>query len=157
MWDPVLTELREHPGRPACVNLRTVLTTPLMVGLARAIYSDAAGRDPAELLDTDRFGSQYALEDHLLGSFIPTRLPRPARRRAGIPSGSGAGWATLPGTSTGSAPRDLAWWQLGSAMRRCVAPCWSSGWCAGLAVGLRQRLLMWLRWARRTGRTATRS
>ena len=72
MWDPVLDELRDHPERPGSVNLRAVLTTPLMVGLARAIYSDPAGHDPSVLLDTDRFGSQYELEDHLLGSFIPT-------------------------------------------------------------------------------------
>ena len=83
-----------------------------MVGLARAIYSDNAGGDPSELLDADRFGSQYALEDHLLGSFIPTvyrdRHPRwdPERVRNWL--GYLAGHLDRLGT------HDLAWWQLGS-------------------------------------------
>jgi len=90
------------PARPAGVNLRAVLTTPLMVGLARAIYSDPAGRDPAELLETDRFASQYDLEDHLLGSFIPRSTP--TSTRAGIPSACAVGSGTLRSTWTGSTP-----------------------------------------------------
>jgi transcriptional regulator with XRE-family HTH domain len=115
-WDPVLAELRDHPERPASVNLRAVLTTPLMVGLARAIYSDPAGRDPSVLLDTDRFGSQYELEDHLLGSFIPTVYRDhhsrwdPTRVR---------GWLSyLAGHLDRLGTHDLAWWQLGSSMPR---------------------------------------
>jgi transcriptional regulator with XRE-family HTH domain len=141
VWDPVLNELRDHPERPASVNLRAVLTTPLMVGLARAIYSDPAGRDPSVLLDTDRFGSQYALEDHLLGSFIPTvyrdEHPRWDSERA-------RGWlGYLAKHLDGLGTHDLAWWQLGSAMRR-GSRMLVVGLVSGLAVGLLSGLLIWL-------------
>ena len=82
-------------------DLAAVLTTPLMVGLARTIYSDTPDHDPAELLDIDRFDTREAIERHLLGSFVPTvyrqqpgdrarrgprralaRLPRPPPRPA---------------------------------------------------------------------------
>ena len=137
VWDPVLAELRDNPGRPANANLRTVLTTPLMVGLARAIYSDPAGRDPAELLDTARFHSQYELEDHLLGSFIPTvyrdHHPRWDADRA-------RGWLSyLAQHLDRLGTPDLAWWQLGSAMRRrsrTVVVGLVSGFAVGVVSGL---------------------
>jgi transcriptional regulator with XRE-family HTH domain len=116
VWDPVLDELRDHPGRPASVNLRAVLTTPLMVGLARAIYSGPAGRDPSVLLDTGRFGSQYEIEDHLLGSFIPTvyqdHHSRWDAERVRGWLGHLAGHLDRLGTG------NLAWWQFGDGMRR---------------------------------------
>jgi transcriptional regulator with XRE-family HTH domain len=132
-WDPVLNELRDHPERPASRSLRAVLTTPLMVGLARAIYSDPAGRDPAELLDTDRFGSQYALEDHLLGSFIPTvyrdQHPRWDRERV-------RGWLSYLARHLDQlGTQDLAWWQLGGALRRGRRML-AVGLVTGLAVAL---------------------
>jgi transcriptional regulator with XRE-family HTH domain len=133
VWDPVLTELRDHPERPASVNLRAVLTTPLMVGLARAIYSDPAGGDPSVLLDTDRFASQYELEGHLLASFIPTvyrdRDARWDADRAG-------GWLShLARHLDRLGTHDLAWWQLGSGMRR-GSRMLVVGLVTGLAVGL---------------------
>ena len=137
VWDPVLAELRDHPERPGSVNLRTVLTTPLMVGLARAIYSDAAGRDPSELLDTNRFGSQYELEDHLLGSFIPTvyRDQDPERVR---------GWlGYLAQHLDRLGIHDLAWWQLGGSMRR-TSRMLVAGLVTGLTVGVVSGSLIWL-------------
>ena len=111
VWDPVLNELRDHPERPASVNLRAVLTTPLMVGLACAVYGDRAGRDPAELLDTERFGSQYALEDHLLGSFIPTVYGTAGQGR--WDPGRAQRWlGHLARHMDRLGTRDLAWWQL---------------------------------------------
>ncbi len=141
VWDPVLNELRDHPERQASVNLRAVLTTPLMVGLARAIYSDSAGADPSVLLDTGRFGSQYELEDHLLGSFIPTVYrdlhPRWEFERV-------RGWfGYLAQHLDRLDTHDLAWWQLGSAMRR-VSRMLVVGLVAGLAVGVFSGLLIWL-------------
>jgi transcriptional regulator with XRE-family HTH domain len=141
VWDPVLHELRDHPDRPASVNLRAVLTTPLMVGLARAIYSDNDGGDSSELLDTDRFDSQYALEDHLLGSFIPTvyrdRHSRwdPERVRNWL--GYLAGHLDRLGTP------DLAWWQLGTTMRR-ASRMLIAGVVSGLAVALVSGLVIFL-------------
>ncbi|MCT2587217.1 XRE family transcriptional regulator [Actinophytocola gossypii] len=131
VWNPVLDELRDHPERPAAVNLRAVLTTPLMVSLARTIYSDPAAGNPAELLDTARFGSQYALEDHLLATFVPTvyRNPRwdPDRTRGWL------GYLARHLDRLGT--HDLAWWHLGGGMRRRFRAL-VVGLVSGLAVGL---------------------
>jgi transcriptional regulator with XRE-family HTH domain len=109
VWDPVLAELRDHPD----ANLAAVLATPLMVVLARTIYSDTPDHDPAELVDTERFPTRESLEEHLLGNFIPTVY----RNRADLHHvqrwhGYLAHHLTRLGT------HDLAWWQLGAAMRR---------------------------------------
>jgi hypothetical protein len=69
LWDPVLRELQDHPGIPASVNLAAVLTTPLMVALARAIYSDTPDHDPFDLL---KFATSEAIENHLVENFVPT-------------------------------------------------------------------------------------
>lgn len=71
VWEPVLDELREHPRRLGTANLATVLTTPLMVAMARTIYSDAHGRDTQELLNTATFATPEALQKHLLAAFTP--------------------------------------------------------------------------------------
>ncbi|MFI1760765.1 helix-turn-helix domain-containing protein [Streptomyces sp. NPDC020800] len=124
-WDPVLTALRERSPRGPASPLAAVLATPLMVALARTIYSDTPEHDPASLLDTERFTSPEELEDHLLDNFIPTvyrrRLPRPR------------GTAPHPGIAPERARRwlghlahhlsrletpDLAWWRLGGSLRR---------------------------------------
>jgi transcriptional regulator with XRE-family HTH domain len=118
VWDPVLTELRDHPQSPASANLAAVLTTPLMVALARAIYSDIPGRDPSALLDIDRFGTPEAIEDHLLGTFIPTVYrPQPDRRRWD-PDRAHHWLSNLAKHLDRLGTRDIAWWQLGTTMRR---------------------------------------
>jgi transcriptional regulator with XRE-family HTH domain len=138
VWDPVLNGLRDRPWHPASVNLRAVLTTPLMVGLARAIYSDPAGRDPKELLDIDRFGSQYALEDHLLSSFIPT-VYRDQPGRRWDPDVVQRWLRYLARHLNRLGTRDLTWWQLGSTMRpwrRIVVVGLVAGVAFALAAGL---------------------
>ena len=141
VWDPVLAELRDHPERPACVNLRAVLTTPLMVGLARTIYSGPAGHDPATLLDTDRFGSQHELEDHLLGSFIPTVYED---RHSPWDSARVRDWlAYLAKHLDLLDTQDLAWWQLGGGMRR-GSRMLVVGLVSGLVIGLLSGFLIWL-------------
>jgi transcriptional regulator with XRE-family HTH domain len=143
VWDPVLTELREHPERLASVNLRAVLTTPLMVGLARAIYSDPAGRDPSVLLDVERFGTQYELEDHLLSSFVPT-VYRDQPGRAHWDLDDVQRWLDyLARHLHRLGSHDLAWWQLGSTMRRWrrvvvvgMVAAVAAGFAAGFAAAL---------------------
>ncbi|MEV7321014.1 NACHT domain-containing protein [Streptomyces sp. NPDC093970] len=66
VWSPVLRHLERHPRSP----LAQALGTPLMVAMARAVYGDTS-RDPAELLDPGRFASPAAVEEHLLGAFLP--------------------------------------------------------------------------------------
>lgn len=128
-WDEVLTQLRTHRS-PAHTNLATVLTTPLMVILARTLYSETPGRDPAELLDAARFPSVKSLEEHLLAGFVPAVYRRPVSERDTTGRRPGASYAD-PARAEGwlghlahhlvrldRERQDLAWWQLGDSMSR---------------------------------------
>ncbi|WP_026257635.1 helix-turn-helix domain-containing protein [Actinopolymorpha alba] len=127
VWQAVLDKVRADPGGA----LASVLTTPLMVALARRIYSDTPDHDPAELLDVDRFGERTAIELHLLGSFVPAVY----QGRRGIRSydldhvrrwlGFLAHHLDRLGT------HDLAWWQLGSRI-----PGWLRMLVSGLVLGI---------------------
>lgn len=128
-WDPVLDRLRTDPDGRAGANLATVLGTPLMVLLARTVYSDDPAQDPAVLLDTDRFPTPEAIEEHLLAGFVPavyrrrptTATGRPLlRRRAWDPQrarhylGYLARHLDRPGQHES---QDLAWWKLRDSLR----------------------------------------
>ncbi|KPI11234.1 transcriptional regulator, XRE family [Actinobacteria bacterium OV450] len=125
-WDPVLDRLRTEPDRPAAARLAAVLSTPLMVLLARTVYSDSPAQDPAQLLDAVRFPTAESIEEHLLAGFVPTvyrrrppaaagarRRLRPARswdpHRARRYLGYLARHLDRPGRCE---RQDLAWWQL---------------------------------------------
>ncbi|WP_051807576.1 helix-turn-helix domain-containing protein [Streptomyces sp. NRRL F-2664] len=129
-WDAVLAELRTRPESAAHRNLAAVLTTPLMVVLARTLYSESSDRDPAELLDGERFPSQKSLSEHLLAGFVPAvyRRRTPERDaggpRPGAPYADAARaerWLGHLAHHLVRADRerhDLAWWQLGHALSR---------------------------------------
>jgi transcriptional regulator with XRE-family HTH domain/uncharacterized membrane protein len=127
VWDPVLAELRDHPDEPAGARLAAMLTTPLMVVLARTVYSDSPGQDPAVLLDATRFPTPEALEDHLLSSFVPTvyrrQPPRrstdgnPRQNRTWDPDRVQRWLGYLARRLDQHGTRDLAWWQLGTSLR----------------------------------------
>ncbi|REK91280.1 helix-turn-helix domain-containing protein [Streptomyces inhibens] len=126
-WDPVLRELREGAHSQGGANLAAVLTTPLMVTLARAVYSDTPGNDPASLLDTRRFGSPEKLEDHLLDNFTATvyrPLPehRPGRRprRTYDPERAQYWLGYLAHHLTRLDTPNLEWWRLGCGLRRAT-------------------------------------
>ncbi|MEV0082128.1 helix-turn-helix domain-containing protein [Saccharopolyspora sp. NPDC050642] len=118
-WDSVLDELRERPDSEASANLAAVLSTPLMVGLVRTVYGET-GEDPADLLDTDRFPTPAALEDHLLSSFVPAVYrPRPSAGRRNWDPDRARHWLgyladNLDRLGTG----DLKWWLVGGSLRR---------------------------------------
>lgn len=132
VWAPVIARLEATPTDPAAMNIASALKTPLMVWLARTIYSDTLGRDPAELLDTDRFPSSHAIEKHLVTNYVPAvyrdlyqggddgdeavRLARVRRWLRYL-----ARHAQHPDTT------DIAWWQLGTTM---------SLWARSTVVGL---------------------
>jgi len=126
-WQPVLDHLRRRPGEP----LAEVMSTPLMVDLARTAYSSPAS-DPAELSDAARFPGRAALEEHLLDAFLPAAYPQPLPR---LPSAAGIRPAALPQYEPELArrwltflarhlesarTRDLAWWQLAEAIPQPV-------------------------------------
>ncbi|MER6251223.1 helix-turn-helix domain-containing protein [Streptomyces sp. NPDC001584] len=129
-WDPVLERLGTDPDDGPGARLRAVLSTPLMVLLARTAYSDTPAQDPAGLLDEARFPTPEAIEEHLLAGFVPsvyqplpTAVPgaRRGRRtrswdpyRAGRYLGHLADHLDRPGRRAG---QDLAWWQLRDSLR----------------------------------------
>ncbi|GAA2686246.1 NACHT domain-containing protein [Streptomyces lunalinharesii] len=124
-WEPVLHALRERPRSRAGTNLAAVLTTPLMVTLARAVYSDTPDGDPAALLDTRHFATPEELEDHLLDNFVTTAYrPRPEHRpgsgplRAWDPERARHWLGYLAQHLNRLDTPDLEWWRLGHGMRR---------------------------------------
>lgn len=108
-WDPVLTHLRNHPEDPVCQTLRHVLQTPLMVAMARTVYSDG-GANPAELLEL-RFTNPAELEQHLVEGFVPAAY-------CDSPDADQAGhWlGFLAAHLERHQARDLAWWHLRLAL-----------------------------------------
>jgi len=68
-WDPVLNHMRSAPDDAHSATLLEVFATPLMVSLARRIYSDTPA-DPIELLDSDRFPIAATMSDYLFDQFI---------------------------------------------------------------------------------------
>ncbi|WP_433917432.1 CHAT domain-containing protein [Streptomyces canus] len=124
-WNTVLAELRDRPHSRSSANLRAVLATPLMVALARTIYNNALGRDPSELLDTNRFATSEALRDHLLAAFIPAVYrhspvyPDTSRRRRHWTPDRAQRWLNYLATHLSDlGTPDLAWWQLGVTLNR---------------------------------------
>ncbi|MCE6997286.1 helix-turn-helix domain-containing protein [Saccharothrix sp. S26] len=140
-WDPVLRELAERPDLPPAV----ALTTPLMVGLARANYSDTTGRDPAELLDARRFPTAESIADHLLAGFVPTAYRhQPLDRAVGLDQRWSVEEATrwlrfLAAHLDGRRTTDLAWWEFGTAFGRG-----SRTSLLGLVAGVTTAVVDWL-------------
>ncbi|GED90723.1 NACHT domain-containing NTPase [Streptomyces sp. 6-11-2] len=106
-WAPVLDRLRSHPDEPTTRALRQVLTSPLMVAMARTVYDDTR-TDPAELL-APRFHDPAILEQHLLDAFVPAAF-RDAPSANGDDARRWLGF--LARHLQHQQTRDLAWWQL---------------------------------------------
>jgi hypothetical protein len=123
-WRPIFAELRQNPSGPIAM----ALSTPLAVWLARVAYSDMGSR-PEELLDSRRFDSREAIEDHLLNEFVPAvyqaRPPAPGyRARMRVSPKDADRWLSFlarslsrdstiarRGLVTGD-QTDIAWWRL---------------------------------------------
>jgi serine/threonine protein kinase len=124
VWDPVLTHLRDQPGDPASEKLRHVLSTPLMVTLARAVYSDTPGRNPSELLDREKFDTVVALEDRLLDAFTPDAYQDPpgdypgGRHQQWNPSQAQRWLGNMARQLDRLGTNDLAVWRLGTTTSR---------------------------------------
>ncbi|MFB7913020.1 helix-turn-helix domain-containing protein [Streptomyces sp. NPDC056061] len=128
VWKPVLQQLRA-PKDPVGAPLAQVLTTPLMIVLARTMYSEAPDRDPIELLDPERFPDANALEDHLLAGFVPTVYRRHAAERGVVGRRSGErnrdpeeaerwlGYLAHHLARLDRDQQDLAWWRIGDSLR----------------------------------------
>jgi len=129
-WDPVLNVL----GTQAPVA--QALTTPLMVGLARAIYSPLPGDrtvalpDPARLC-SPAFHDRAAVESFLFSAFVPAIYRRniKARWRA-ADAGRWLKFLAAYLEHTIVSP-DLAWWRLAKA-----TPIRALGLAVGVVLGL---------------------
>jgi hypothetical protein len=123
-WKPVTSFLRDGPPEdPHRGMLREVFTTPLMVMLARATYSDSDA-DPGELLDRVRFPDADAVRRHLLDTFVPARFtyfpqPEQARRSRRWDPADAQRWlgflaAFMSKQNKGTT--EFAWWKAGAKL-----------------------------------------
>ncbi|MEE1767419.1 helix-turn-helix domain-containing protein [Streptomyces sp. JV185] len=145
VWTPVLDRLRARESG-ASTPLARVLSTPLMIILARTMYSEVPGRNPAELLDAERFPDENSLEEHLLAGFVPTVY----RRRVAERSAAGRrernrdperaerwlGYLAHHLARLDREQQDLAWWRIGDSLRlstRLLSVVVSSALCVALA------------------------
>ncbi|MEU0626935.1 helix-turn-helix domain-containing protein [Streptomyces sp. NPDC005989] len=146
VWTAVLDRLRARESG-AADPLARVLSTPLMVILARTMYSETPDRNPAELLDGGRFPDENSLEEHLLAGFVPTVY----RRRVAERSATGSreqqrdperaerwlGFLAHHLARLDGDQQDLAWWRIGDSLRlstRLLSVVVSSALCVTLAV-----------------------
>ncbi|HUQ60104.1 helix-turn-helix domain-containing protein [Lentzea sp.] len=114
VWKPVLDEVRAGGA------LAEVLTTPLMVSLARRVYSDTPDHDPAAMLSLE---TPDEVERHLLGSFVPAVYGASEAERV-------RPWLVhLASHLTRLGTHDVAWWQFGTSAR-------VTGLAVGVAVGV---------------------
>ncbi|MCX5562858.1 NACHT domain-containing protein [Streptomyces sp. NBC_00038] len=110
-WDELTRHVSRHPDGPVA----RALASPLMVGLARAVYADADG-DPSELADRGRFPTSGAIEHHLLDALVPALYARahrlrPADRRWD-PACAQRYLTHLADGLRRQDTHDLTWWQL---------------------------------------------
>ncbi|WP_243793772.1 NACHT domain-containing NTPase [Saccharopolyspora gloriosae] len=116
-WEPILRRLRETPDEPGCAELTAVLRNPLMMSLARSVYRNQ--RKPDELLDTARFPTSAALQEHLLEEFLPTVYRNepeswPAGQQRPWPEQRPQRWlGHLARHLRDSDGKELAWWRVG--------------------------------------------
>ncbi|GGX25466.1 NACHT domain-containing protein [Streptomyces noursei] len=146
-WAYVLSELRYRRHTPNVANLAAVLTTPLMVTLARFVYESEP--DPSDLLKPGKFGTREALERHLLDAFIRTAYERflsdeptaQEHRRWDVERAQH--WlGYLAAHLTELKTPDIEWWRLGTTvklrwlmLRVGVTVAITSGLVAGLVNG----------------------
>lgn len=123
-WDAVFEHLRTAPEESASRNLTAVLTTPLMVTMARTVYNDTPDHDPGELLDVRRFPTAAELQDHLLGAYLETLYtrrdsrPRSTRRPNWNPEQARRWLGHLATHLQDRSTHDLTWWQLPTTLHR---------------------------------------
>ncbi|MGW1189617.1 helix-turn-helix domain-containing protein [Streptomyces sp. NPDC002559] len=126
VWTPVLEGLRAREDGETAPPAR-VLSTPLMIILARTMYSEASDRNPAELLDTERFPDENSLEEHLLAGFVPTvyrrrvaernTAGRRERHRDPERAERWLGYLAHHLARLDRDQQDLAWWRIGDSLR----------------------------------------
>lgn len=140
-WQTVFERLDAEPDGA----LTEVLTTPLMLWLARTVY-ERRGSKPGELADVERFGDQESIEHHLLDAFIPAVYAGGAgnSRFRCTPQKARRWLAFLAAYLDRSGSPDLAWWRLHRVVRG-LRPV-GIGIRAGLKVTIAWGLAVWVLW-----------
>ncbi|MFG2486009.1 NACHT domain-containing protein [Streptomyces virginiae] len=151
-WRPLADALRSAPSCPAA----EVLKVPLMLWLCRTAYAHTRPDErPEELADQLRFRTTAAVEHHLLDSLVPSVYPadplpppQPGRRTSREAPWEGrrtdqqrvSHWlGFLARHLERRGTPDLAWWELGTAVRLGPRMAVTGLVCAvgvGLLVGL---------------------
>ncbi|MFE0873326.1 NACHT domain-containing protein [Streptomyces smyrnaeus] len=112
-WSPVLERLADADDtRRETRVLRRVLSTPLMVALARVAYSETDA-DPAELLGAGRFTTRQAVERHLYDAFLTAAYADASGASAAKTREHASFLAALTGRLGG---QEVAWWRLEEAL-----------------------------------------
>lgn len=123
-WDTVTSFLQDGPPEdPHRRMLEDVFTTPLMVMLARATYSDSDA-DPAELRDRVRFPNADAVRRHLLDAFVPARftyfpqseLNSRSKRWEPADAQRWLGFLAALTSAQDKNQAEFAWWKAGSRL-----------------------------------------
>lgn len=128
-WHPVIDHLLTAP---ASSSLNIALSTPLMVSLARAIFSDTRA-NPVELLATALVTD---IEERLLAGFIPAVYSGTHRGNDRFSVDKANRWLRfLANHLHRLGTYDLAWWQLVHAVPRIAV---------GLVAGFVITLMAWL-------------
>jgi hypothetical protein len=132
-WQHVVDHLREHPESA----LAHALTTPLMLTLVRDTYGPEEAVD--ELIDVSRFGSEKAIEDHLLDRVLTAAYtPHPGRPVPYIVDQARQWLGQLARRMNEDGTRDLAWWRI----PRWV-PAWPRAVVTVVIMGLVSAFLVW--------------
>jgi hypothetical protein len=145
-WEEVFHYLHTQPDQIASQNLSYVLTTPLMVTLARTIYNDTPGHRPHDLLDDRRFPSAAALEDHLLDAYLYSLYDlrdtgSHSAQRPNWDPGQARHWLGYLATHVKQRnTHDLAWWHLPATLHRYTRV-FATMATVGLTLGLVYSLL----------------
>ena len=119
-WAPVFEAVRGCLADEGTCVLASVLSTPLMLWLARVVYR-VPGSDPMELLDSKRFSSRGGLEEYLLGKFIPAAYDHAPdmQGRQRVPhwkADQAVRWLSHLAHIQAKGGGDIAWWRLGESI-----------------------------------------
>ncbi|MFB6517687.1 helix-turn-helix domain-containing protein [Streptomyces sp. NPDC056401] len=161
VWDAVTERLRERSeegdvngngggGGGAVDPLTGALRTPLMTALARTLYSERTGADPAELLDAETFPDESSIEEHLLAGFVPAvyrrRDPGAEHARDWDPDRAEQwlGYLAHHLAHPDRERQDLAWWEIGDFLprrQRVLSVALTATLCAALSTWVMDLLI----------------
>jgi WD40 repeat protein len=129
-WDAVYATLTRSPDGP----LAQALSTPLMIGFARAVYERMGGR-PEELTDEQRFAARHTVEEYLTdkvldAAYAPVAGEADATVTRWTPTDARRWLTFLARHMQQHRERELLWWLLPARLLP-----WWVGPVIGLACG----------------------